>query len=157
MTVTRRVVSRGMATLAAAVLVGWGGLSAVAPAARAQGVERTPSTEGATVYIITPMEGESVTGPVTVRFGLSGMGIAPAGVAMPGTGHHHLLIDRELPPLDQPVPATDTYIHFGAGQTETVLELPPGEHTLQLLLADHNHIPHDPPVISEPVTFTIVE
>lgn len=155
MTISRRVANGVPATLAMAVLAGWLALSAMTPAASAQGIERTPSTEGAHVYIISPLAGESVTSPVTVRFGLSGMGIAPAGIVMPGTGHHHLLIDQELPPLDQPVPASDTYLHFGAGQTETVLELPPGEHTLQLLLADHNHIPHDPPVISEPVTFTV--
>ncbi len=128
-----------------------------APAGMAEAVELTPSVEGTTVYIVAPADGDSVSSPVTVVFGLSGMGIAPAGVEREGTGHHHLLINQDLPVLDQPVPASDTYVHFGGGQTQTVLDLPPGEHTLQLLLADHNHIPHDPPVISEVVTITVAE
>jgi hypothetical protein len=92
---------------------------------------------------------------VTVRFGLRGMGIAPAGIAMENTGHHHLLIDTALPPLDQPVPADAQHVHFGKGQTEAVVTLAPGIHRLQLLLGDHSHLPHDPPVVSEPITITV--
>lgn len=110
----------------------------------------------ARVYIISPVDGETVDGPVTVRFGLSGMGVAPAGVDKPGTGHHHLLIDVDgLPAMDQPIPNDDRHRHFGAGQTETRLELPPGEHTLRLIFADHNHVPHDPPLVSDPIRITV--
>ena len=93
---------------------------------------------------------------MTVRFGLKGMGVAPAGIEKENTGHHHLLIDvAELPTLDEPIPADDNHKHFGGGQTEVTLELPVGSHTLQLLLGDLNHIPHDPPVVSEKVTITV--
>ena len=93
--------------------------------------------------------------PVTVRFGLRGMGIAPAGIEMANTGHHHLLIDTGPPPFNQPIPADANHVHFGKGQTEAVVTLAPGRHTLQLLLADHRHIPHDPPVMSKPITITV--
>jgi len=118
--------------------------------------ERTPSPAGAQVYIISPKNGAIVHNPVVVQFGLKGMGIAPAGVKFDNTGHHHLLIDTD-PPADQstPLPATDTIVHFGKGQTETTLTLPPGKHTLQLLLADYQHIPHSPPVISKKITITV--
>ncbi|MCM2320547.1 MAG: DUF4399 domain-containing protein [Pseudomonas sp.] len=117
---------------------------------------RTPAPEGASVYFIAPANGASVTGPVNVRFGLKGMGVAPAGTAVPATGHHHLLVDvAELPGLDAPLPATDNIRHFGKGQTETELTLPPGQHTLQLLLGDQNHVPHQPPVLSEKITITV--
>ena len=102
-------------------------------------------------YIISPGDGETVKSPFVVRFGLKGMGVAPAGVEMPGTGHHHLVIDAPLPPAGQPVPFDDNHKHFGKGQTETELSLPPGEHTLQLILGDHTHIPHDPAVASKPI------
>lgn len=109
-------------------------------------------------HIISPADGETVTSPVTVTFGLKGMGVAPAGADIDNTGHHHLLIDVEqLPDPDRPIPADDQHVHFGGGQTQTTLELEPGEHTLQLLLGDHNHVPHDPPVLSEPVTITVTE
>ncbi len=118
--------------------------------------EATPSAEGAKIYIIAPEQGASVRSPFTVRFGLSGMGVAPAGVNAPNTGHHHLLIDVDaLPPLDQPLPNNEQHRHFGAGQTEVVLDLPPGRHTLQLILGDHNHVPHDPPLISEKIRITV--
>jgi hypothetical protein len=94
---------------------------------------------------------------VTVQFGLKGMGVAPAGTQAPGTGHHHLIIDSELPPVDQPVPKDARHIHFGGGQTEVTLELTPGTHTLQLLLGDHLHVPHNPPVTSERITITVKE
>ena len=117
---------------------------------------RTPAPEGARVYFISPQDGEVVRGEVVVRFGLEGMGVAPAGIQLAKTGHHHLLVDADaLPPLDQPIPADDVHRHFGAGQTETRLALPPGKHTLRLLLADHLHVPHDPPVASEPITITV--
>lgn len=119
---------------------------------------RTPSPEGAEVYIQSPEDGAEVTSPFVVRFGLRGMGVAPAGITAEGTGHHHLLIDVEtMPPENQPLPATDNVRHFGLGQTETELELPPGEHTLQLVLGDALHIPHDPPVVSDKITITVVE
>lgn len=99
----------------------------------------TPAPPGADVYFISPKDGETVSGPVTVRFGLKGMGVAPAGTQKDATGHHHLLIDADLPALDRPVPTDDHHKHFGAGQTETVIALPPGKHTLQLLLGDFAH------------------
>ena len=118
--------------------------------------DRTPAPPGAVVYFITPADGETVANPVTVRFGLKGMGVAPAGVEKENTGHHHLLIDvPELPPLDEPIPADDHHKHFGGGQTEVTLDLPPGTHTLQLLIGDQNHIPFDPPVVSEKITITV--
>lgn len=127
----------------------------VAGSALAAGLPRSTAPAEAAVYIISPKDGAVVTSPVTVRFGLSGMGIAPVGVVMAGTGHHHLLIDAELPPLDQPVPADERHLHFGKGQTEASVTLAPGRHRLQLLLADHLHIPHDPSVASEPITITV--
>ena len=117
---------------------------------------RTPSPEGAQVYIISPVNGEMVSNPVTVRFGLKGMGVAPAGIEKQNTGHHHLLIDTEsLPVLDKPLPADSQHKHFGGGQTETTIELSPGKHTLQLILGDKSHIPHNPPVISKKITITV--
>src|SRR5215469_13307146 len=118
--------------------------------------EHTPAPAGAEVYIISPKDGAIVHNPVRVQFGLKGMGVAPAGVKYDNTGHHHLLIDTE-PPSDQstPLPATDKIVHFGKGQTETTVNLSPGKHTLQLLLADYQHIPHSPPVISKKITITV--
>lgn len=127
----------------------------VTGSALAAGLPRSTAPTEARVYIISPQDGATVSSPVTVRFGLSGMGIAPAGVPMAGTGHHHLLIDVELPALDQPVPADEHHFHFGKGQTEASIVLAPGKHRLQLLLADHLHLPHEPPVASEPVTITV--
>lgn len=115
----------------------------------------TPAPKDAKVYLISPADGAKVAGPVTVRFGLSGMGVAPAGVDHANTGHHHLIIDADLPPLDKPIPKDNRHRHFGNGQTETTLELPPGKHTLQLLLGDFNHVPHDPPLKSEKITITV--
>lgn len=128
----------------------------VLPSLAAQ-LERTPAPEGARVYIITPEDGARLKSPVTVRFGLSGMGVAPAGVDRPKTGHHHLIVDAPLPPPGLPVPADERHVHFGGGQTETTIELPPGRHTLQLVMGDHRHVPHDPVVASEVVTITIEE
>jgi hypothetical protein len=138
--------STKLAALAGTLLIALSGLAWAA----------TPSPEGAEVYFVTPSDGETVTSPVTVRFGLSGMGVAPAGTDREHTGHHHLLIDlEELPPMDKPIPADDNHKHFGGGQTETVVELAPGKHTLQLLLGDMGHIPHDPPVMSEKITIEV--
>ena len=117
--------------------------------------ERTPSKAGAAVYLIGLEQGATVTSPFVVRFGLRGMGVAPAGVDVPGTGHHHLVIDAATPPLDVPLPADDHHRHFGGGQTEVELTLPPGEHTLQLILADKIHLPHDPPVLSERIRIRV--
>lgn len=121
----------------------------------AAGLPRTAAPEGAKLYFISPKAGEVVNGPVTVRFGLSGMGIAPAGTVGAATGHHHLIVDAPLPALDQPLPMDEKHLHFGKGQTETTLTLKPGKHTLQLILGDHNHIPHDPAVVSEQITITV--
>lgn len=116
----------------------------------------TPAPEGAQAYIISPADGEVVTSPVRVRFGLAGMGVAPAGTDRKHTGHHHLLIDVDkLPPLDQPLPSDAHHKHFGGGQTETEIELTPGKHTLQLLLGDGNHIPHEPAVLSKKITIEV--
>jgi hypothetical protein len=117
---------------------------------------RSPSPDGARVYFISPQDGETLQSPVTVRFGLQGMGVAPAGTDRANTGHHHLLIDlAELPATDKPLPSDSNHVHFGGGQTETTIELAPGEHTLQLLLGDQTHIPHEPPVVSEKITITV--
>ncbi len=116
---------------------------------------RTPSNQEAEVYIISPTDGQRVTSPVTIKFGLRGMGVAPAGTEKDNTGHHHLIVDAALPPLDEPIPSDENYRHFGGGQTEVTLELGPGNHTLQLLLADHNHIPHDPVIKSSRVIITV--
>ncbi|MEM8551042.1 MAG: DUF4399 domain-containing protein [Pseudomonadota bacterium] len=121
----------------------------------AMAIEAMPSPEGASVRIISPQDGATVTNPVTVVFGLTGMGVAPAGVELENTGHHHLVINQELPPLDEPIGMSDTLLHFGGGQTEATLELPTGETTLQLLLGDRFHYPHNPPVYSEVITITV--
>ena len=110
----------------------------------------------ASVYIISPRDGDTVTNPFRVQFGLSGMGVAPAGVDQPNTGHHHLLIDVNEP-LDpnEPIPQDKTHLHFGAGQTEALIELPPGKHTLQLVLGDWSHLPFHPPIMSDVITITM--
>jgi Domain of unknown function (DUF4399) len=116
---------------------------------------RQPSPAGAKVYFIEPKNGAEISGPVTVKFGLAGMGVAPAGVEKKDTGHHHILVNQKLEDYKAPMPADDKHRHFGLGQTETVLTLPPGKHTLQLVVGDHNHIPHNPPVESEVITITV--
>lgn len=108
------------------------------------------------VYIITPLDWQTVPATFTVKFGLTGMGVAPAGIERVKTGHHHLLIDgKELPDLTQPLPTTENLKHFGGGQTETQLTLAPGKHTLQLILADHAHVPHNPPLLSKKITVVV--
>ena len=135
------------------------GLAATTPALAGD----TPAPEGAAVYFVTLEDGATVESPVTVVFGLEGMGVAPAGTDRETTGHHHILLDR--PPLgegpdgaaelDYAIPADDHHIHFGGGQTQATLDLAPGTHTLQLVLADMNHVPHDPPVTSEVISITV--
>src|SRR5262245_13222021 len=110
---------------------------------------KTKSADGARVYIIAPANGATVSSPFTGQFGLKGMGVAPAGVNQPNTGHHHLLVDvDQMPDMNAPLPNTEHIRHFGGGQTEVDLTLPAGKHTLQLLLADFAHIPHDKPLMS---------
>lgn len=126
-----------------------------AGAAFAADVPRTPAPAAAEVYFISPADGETVSGPVTVRFGLRGMGVAPAGTIAEGTGHHHLIVDAPLPAAGQPIPNDANHLHFGKGQTETTLTLAPGKHTLQLLVGDHSHVPHEPVVASGVITITV--
>ena len=118
---------------------------------------RTPSAAGAKVYFIQPKDGQSVKGQVHVVMGLVGMGIAPAGIESPVTGHHHVLIDVDKLNTNAPVPEDDKHRHFGRGQTETMLDLPAGKHTLQLVLGDWKHIPHNPPVMSPKITITVAK
>src|SRR6266436_2389329 len=133
------------------------GVTLIATLAVAQ--DRTAPAPNAEVYFIAPLNGATVHGPISIRFGLKGMGVAPAGVKFENTGHHHLLIDTDAPTdAAAPLPATDKIVHFGKGQTETTLTtLTPGKHTLQLLLGDQNHIPHNPPVISQKITITVAK
>jgi hypothetical protein len=118
---------------------------------------RKQAPQGAKVYIISPQNGATVKSPVLVRFGLSGMGVAPAGVAKEKTGHHHLLIDTDAKDIDlsKPLPPTDKIVHFGGGQTETLVKLAPGRHTLQLVLGDENHVSFDPPIVSKKIAITV--
>jgi len=131
------------------------GVLLIAGIAAAQ--ERTAPAPNAEVYIISPQNGAVVHGPVTFRFGLKGMGIAPAGVKFDNTGHHHLIVDTEFSELklDAPLPATDKILHFGKGQTETTLTLAPGKHTLELVFADYLHNSFDPPLHSKKITITV--
>ncbi len=130
--------------------------AAPATAAPAAPAEAAPAAEPR-VFIISPTDGATVSSPVTVAFGIAGYAVAPAGTYEPATGHHHLLIDTGLPALDQPIPADSNHVHFGKGQTETTVELAPGQHTLQLLLGDGNHVPHSPPLASDVITITVSE
>jgi hypothetical protein len=112
---------------------------------------RKPSPPDARVYFVGLQDGAVLTQKPVIRFGLSNMGVAPAGIEKPNTGHHHLMIDSKLPDLNEPIPSDFNHLHFGAGQTEATISLPLGYHTLQLLLGDENHIPHNPPVMSKPI------
>ncbi|HET7884092.1 MAG TPA: DUF4399 domain-containing protein [Acetobacteraceae bacterium] len=150
------MIRRRMLCLTAAVAVLGG-------AAYAQGTQsgsdaampRSTAPRDAYVYIGWPLDGAVVGTRFKVWFGTRNFGVAPAGVQKANTGHHHLLIDVDLPPLDQPIPNDHNHLHFGLGQTETVVELPPGKHTLQLLMGDENHVPHDPPVMSKRITIYV--
>ena len=116
----------------------------------------SPAHDKSYLYIGWPNDGEVIkTRSFRMWFGLRNMGLAPAGNKISFTGHHHLLINTEIPPLDEEIPADKNHLHFGAGQSEAVIELPPGKHTLQLLLGDHNHVPHDPPIMSKKITVTV--
>lgn len=131
-----------------------------APKAAAQPAEpvslpRTASPDGARVFFITPSNGDTISGPVAIEFGIEGMQVAKAGDDQPHSGHHHLLVDTGLPDLGLPIPADANHIHFGDGSTSTAITLEPGEHTLQMLLGDHLHIPHEPPLVSEVITITV--
>lgn len=132
-------------------------LGAAALAMAALAGDRQPAPAGAEVYFIAPRNGAVVHGPVTIKFGLKGMGVAPAGVKYENTGHHHLLIDTDLADLklDAPLPVNDHVRHFGKGQTETTLTLPPGKHTLELVFADYAHMSFDPPLHSRMITITV--
>ena len=136
----------------ALALFGVFAVASFAPAAA-----QTPSPEGAKVYFINLKDGAEVDSPFLVQFGLSGMGVAPAGVEKPNTGHHHLLIDATLTSeqMKEPIPSDDNHKHFGGGQTEAMVTLPKGQHTLQLVLGDWTHIPLAPPVMSEAITITV--
>ncbi|WP_426119460.1 DUF4399 domain-containing protein [Pseudomonas sp. DSP3-2-2] len=124
--------------------------------ANAADVPHTASPAGAEVYIISPKDGATVPGTFKVQFGLKGMGVAPAGVDVPDTGHHHLLIDvKDQPDLNAPLPVSDNIRHFGKGQTETEVTLPPGRHTLQLIVGDKSHIPLSPSVESKAISVNV--
>ena len=116
---------------------------------------RTPAPENAELYFISPADAATVSNPITVRFGLRNMGVAPAGIQYEDSGHHHLLVDTPVPGLNLPIINDDNHRHFGKGQTEVTLDLPPGDHTLQLLLGDFAHIPHEPAVVSRQITITV--
>src|SRR3954447_10781848 len=138
-------------TLCAVVISGFAG---------AQQRERggpTPSSQGAAVHFVGLNDGANLPTRVTIRFGLRDMGVAPAGLERANSGHHHLLIDTELPPLDKPIPNDFNHLHFGAGQTEAEVTLKPGQHTLQLLIGDKDHVPHTPPVMSQRIRVRVAE
>lgn len=124
-------------------------------ATTAPAAARTKAPEGAKVYFVGIKDGDTVTSPFKVGFGVDVLKVAPAGTPDAGVGHHHLIIDSELPPQDAPLPANDNVKHFGKGQTETELTLPAGTHTLQIEFADSSHVPFDPPVVSDKITITV--
>jgi hypothetical protein len=155
---------QSLAAAAAALLIA-GSACAQAPSSAStpehattdSGSKRTSAPADAYVYIGWPNDGQVLhTTHIKVWFGTRNFGVAPAGTMKPNTGHHHLLVDTALPPLDQPIPNDKNHLHFGLGQTETVIDLPPGTHTLQLLMGDADHIPHDPPLMSKKITIHIV-
>ncbi|WP_234484121.1 DUF4399 domain-containing protein [Noviherbaspirillum pedocola] len=146
-------VSMRRGALRLAWIAAWITVSGAPPATAA---ERTPAPANAVEYIIWPPNGAVIDGGrFWLRMGLRNMGVAPKGVKQPNVGHHHVLIDTELPAMDQPIPSDRNHLHFGAGETEARIELPPGRHTLQLLLGDADHVPFDPPVHSERITITV--
>jgi len=128
---------------------------AVVVAATPAAMPRTVSPEGASVFFITPADGDTVSNPVEIEFGIEGMVVVAAGVNDAHSGHHHLLVDTDAPDMGLPIPADANHIHFGDASTSTELTLEPGQHTLRLLLGDHLHIPHNPPIISAPITITV--
>ena len=127
-----------------------------APAqAASAALPRSLSADGAKVFFITPANGATVTNPVSIVFGIEGMDVVKAGNSQANSGHHHLLIDTDVPDLGLPIPADTSHVHFGDGSTVAEITLPSGEHSLQMLLGDHLHIPHNPPLVSEPITITV--
>ncbi|GAC1345167.1 MAG: DUF4399 domain-containing protein [Acetobacteraceae bacterium] len=131
------------------------GIGAPAFAQTGRSAERSTAPTDASIYIIEPHNGQVVGPHVRVVFGARNLGVAPAGMKFANTGHHHLLVDAPLPPLGEPFPSDRRHLHYGTGETETVIDLPGGRHTLQLVMGDHNHVPHDPPVISKPITIFV--
>jgi hypothetical protein len=150
--ISLRPIAAALVSLSFAALIACGASSA--QQARTGGPTRSP--EGAGVRFVGLSDGARLPTKVTIRFGLSGMGVAPAGLERENSGHHHLLIDTELPPLDKPIPNDFNHLHFGAGQTEAEITLKPGTHTLQLLFGDKDHIPHNPPLLSPPIRVVVV-
>jgi hypothetical protein len=142
-----------LASLSFVAVAASGGASAQQPAKGGP----TPAPEGAEVHFVGLKDGDKLPPKATIRFGLRGMGVAPAGLDRANSGHHHLLIDTDLPPLDQPIPNDFNHLHFGAGQTEGEITLKPGTHTLQLLFADKDHIPHTPPVMSPRIRVVVAD
>ncbi len=126
-------------------------------AAQSAVLPRTAAPEGARIFFVSPQDGDTVGTTVQVVMGAEGVDVVEAATFEPGTGHHHILINAELPDLGLPIPADENYVHFGKAQTETTLDLPPGTHTLQLLMGDGLHIPHDPPLMSEKITITVAD
>ena len=125
------------------------------PQASPPTLQRTASAADARVFFITPADAAVVSSPVTLEFGMEVMTVVPAGDMTADSGHHHILIDTGLPDLNLPIPKDERHVHFGDGSSSTELDLAPGEHSLQLLVADHLHIPHDPPLYSEVITITV--
>ena len=121
----------------------------------AAGYVKVTATPGSALYFVNLKNGETVSSPVLIQFGLRGMGVAPAGIEKAGTGHHHLLVDVAELGVNAPIPTSDQHRRFGLGQTEVTLDMRPGQHTLQLLMGDQNHIPHHPVVMSEQITITV--
>jgi len=129
--------------------------AAQVPATEPPQTPRTASSEGASVFFITPADGATVTNPISIEFGIAGMDVVKAGNNQPNSGHHHLLIDTGLPDLELPIPANEQHVHFGDGSVSTQISLPKGEHKLQMLLGDHLHIPHNPAITSAQITITV--
>ena len=109
------------------------------------------------VYFINLEDGDRVESPFLIQFGLSGMGIAPAGTDRSNTGHHHLLINVDDIDLSKPIPSSSNHIHFGGGQTESLVDLMPGNYSMQLVLGDMTHTPHNPPIISQRINITVID
>ena len=142
---------RFIVALGAAIVISIGSISSV----WAQD-DRSQRPADALLYLGWPNDGETIRATrFRIWFGLRNIGVAPAGIEKPDTGHHHLIVDTELPPFDEEIPNDPNHRHFGAGQSESIVELSPGVHTLQLLFADQDHVPHDPPLFSRKKTITI--